>query len=574
MGTKDEAMLEVGNVIDGKYKILNVIGNGGMSTVYLAINEKANKPWAIKEVRKDGVKDFEIVRQSLLVETKLLKNLSHKGLPSIIDVIDEGDNFLIVMDYIEGMTLKEVLREKGAQPQEKVVDWAKQLCEVLKYLHNREQPIIYRDMKPSNIMLRTDGSVVLIDFGTAREFKARNTADTTCLGTQGYAAPEQFGGRGQTDARTDIYSLGATMYHLVTGHNPSEPPYEMYPITRWNPGLSTGLEHVIEKCTQRNPADRFQSADELLYALEHYRDYDIGALAGYRKKVAIFISTIILAGILIATSVCTGKMAGRQLENQYEYLCSVAQKSPEPESELEYYMQAIAMNCTRSEAYLAMTEIFAEDANFTVDEEEVLIRLNISVEKYLTEFALANEEGYADFCYRIGTLYWFYYEREENRRSNAVKWFEQAVQYYDGNPEKELELKRCRLYIEIGTFYKKVMMAQIEGNDGGMYSQYWRNLMELKRNNEEKPDREIIILRLYNEIAGCITEYARYLMEEGITQQELEQVISDMSEDMDRMEAYVGSRLRTEIAQTRMQLENAENMIISSIHHPTVELPE
>lgn len=98
--------------------------------------------------------------------------------------------------------------------------------------------------------------------------------------------------------------------------------------------------------------------------------------------------------------------------------------------------------------------------------------------------------------------------------------------------------------------------------------------MELKRNNEEKPDREIIILRLYNEIAGCITEYARYLMEEGITQQELEQVISDMSEDMDRMEAYVGSRLRTEIAQTRMQLENAENMIISSIHHPTVELPE
>ena len=104
------------------------------------------------------------------------------------------------------------------------------------------------------------------------------------------------------------------------------------------------------------------------------------------------------------------------------------------------------------------------------------------------------------------------------------------------------------------------MMAQTEGNDGGMYSEYWRNLMELKRNNEEDPDREIITIRLYEEIAGCITEYARYLMEEGISQQELEQVISDMSEDMDRMEAYVGSRIQTEISQTRILLDNAESI--------------
>ena len=102
-------------------------------------------------------------------------------------------------------------------------------------------------MKPANVMLKSDNSVVLIDFGTAREYKEQNTGDTTCLGTQGYAAPEQFGTMGQTDARTDIYCLGATMYHLVTGHNPSEPPYEMYPITKWNSKLSTGLEQIIEK---------------------------------------------------------------------------------------------------------------------------------------------------------------------------------------------------------------------------------------------------------------------------------------------------------------------------------------
>ena len=147
-------MLEIGSLIDGKYKILNKVGQGGMSVVYLAMNEKANKQWAIKEVRKDGVKDFEIIKQGLVVETDLLKKLSHPSLPSIIDVIEGPDTFLIVMDYIQGNPLSKALEEYGAQPQEYVIEWAKQLCDVLEYLHTRTPPIIYRDMKPANIMLK------------------------------------------------------------------------------------------------------------------------------------------------------------------------------------------------------------------------------------------------------------------------------------------------------------------------------------------------------------------------------------------------------------------------------------
>ena len=147
-------MLKPGEIIDGKYKILSEVGRGGMSTVYLAINEKANKPWAVKEVRKSGISNSELVKQSLLMEINLLKKLKNKGLPSIIDIIDQSDNYLIVMDYIEGITLEKLLQEEGAQPQEKVVDWAIQLCDVLQYLHTREPAVIYRDMKPSYIMLR------------------------------------------------------------------------------------------------------------------------------------------------------------------------------------------------------------------------------------------------------------------------------------------------------------------------------------------------------------------------------------------------------------------------------------
>lgn len=273
-------MLEIGSLVDGKYKILNKVGQGGMSVVYMAINEKANKTWAVKEVRKDGVLNFEAVKQGLVAETNILKKLSHPNLPSIIDVIDTEDSFIIIMDYVQGNSLNKALEEYGAQPQEYVIEWAKQLCDVLGYLHSRQPPIIYRDMKPANIMLKPDGNVTLIDFGTAREFKEKNLADTTCLGTVGYAAPEQFGGMGQTDARTDIYCLGATLYHLVTGCNPSEPPYEMKPIREINPSLSGGLERIILKCTQRNPEDRYQSAAELMYALDHYKEID----EDYKKK--------------------------------------------------------------------------------------------------------------------------------------------------------------------------------------------------------------------------------------------------------------------------------------------------
>ena len=267
-------MLEVGSLVDGKYKILNKVGQGGMSVVYLAMNERANKQWAVKEVRKDGVLDFESVKQGLVAETDILKKLSHKHLPSIIDVIDTDDSFIIIMDCVQGNSLDKALKEFGAQPQEDVIEWSKQLCDVLGYLHTREPAIIYRDMKPANVMLKPDGSVSLIDFGTAREHKASKVEDTTCLGTRGYAAPEQYGGMGQTDARTDIYCLGATIYHLVTGMNPSEPPYEIRPITQIDPSLSSGLEKIILKCTQNNPADRYQSCAELMYDLEHYKDFE------------------------------------------------------------------------------------------------------------------------------------------------------------------------------------------------------------------------------------------------------------------------------------------------------------
>ncbi len=316
-------MLKIGQLVAGRYRILGLVGQGGQSRVYLAHDEYANRQWAVKELRRD-VEHYDLIRRSLLAEIKLLRDLSHPYLPSIADCIDEGDDdsILTVMDYIEGRTLSDILSHYGAQPQERVVKWALQLCDVLSYLHRQTPPIIYRDIKPGNIMLKPDGNITLIDFGIARQYRIndgdRSDAggdgdDTICLGTRGYAAPEQFGGHGQTDARTDIYCLGATLYHLLTGRSPAKAPYEIRPVREWNPSLSAGLEEIITKCTMRDPADRFSSCEELRYALMHHRERD----RGFRSRTICKISAFAAASVIsVIAGICAVGSAAeaRELE--------------------------------------------------------------------------------------------------------------------------------------------------------------------------------------------------------------------------------------------------------------------
>lgn len=560
---REGGMLKVGDLIDGKYKILNKIGRGGMSTVYLAINEKANKPWAVKEVRKNGISNRELVKQSLMVEINLLKKLKHKGLPSIVDIIDQQDNYLIVMDYIEGITLENIMQEEGVQPQEKVVDWAIQLCDVLQYLHTRKPAIIYRDMKPSNIMLRSDGSVVLIDFGTAREFKERHVEDTTCLGTQGYAAPEQFGGMGQTDERTDIYSLGATMYRLVTGHNPSEPPYEMYPITHWNPRLSTGLEGIIAKCTSKNPKSRYQSVQEVRYALEHYRDLDLDSIRRYRRNLRILLAAGGMTVMLFGASGVSYAAADHMQKDEYAYNLEAGRRSPNKQDSIAFYQKAIQTDCAGEEAYDQLLTLFTQDGVLDEQEEKVLLQLSISVDKYLERYKMQNPDGYAGLCYRIGSSYWYYYEHEEKRQAGAVAWFESAKAGFAGNPEKEQEWKRASTYVEIGNFYQRIVPAQISGTDQGMYGEYWNNLRRLKEWNDEAPDRDLVTLRLYREIVTKTLEYAGYLQEDGVPPQEMEDLLNEISQQTENMKTGAGQVLMEEIQELEQVLKGAQQMLAS-----------
>lgn len=259
---------EIEEIIDNRYKLIRQIGKGASAIVYLAQDIKLNRVFAVKIVKKNTYSN-KMAAQESLDEVNKMKLLAHISIPQLYDIYDDDDRLCIVMEFIDGLNLNEIIKsQKNPLDEYTVVSWAKQLCRVLFYLHTLKPPRIFRDLKPANIILQPNGIIKLIDFGTMKNYDESCTEDTVNLGTKGYAAPEQFGGRGQTDARTDIYCLGMTMYHLITGINPSLPPFEFKPPRYYRKDISVELERIIIKCIEIERENRYQSAMDLLNDLE------------------------------------------------------------------------------------------------------------------------------------------------------------------------------------------------------------------------------------------------------------------------------------------------------------------
>src|SRR3974390_3322346 len=258
----------VGKLLGGRYRIVKLIGEGGFGAVYRANDERfqATRVVAIKEMSDANLSASE--RERAFVDFRrdanLLVQLNHPNLPQVSDFFEEGSKAYLVMEYIEGKTLEQVLDDAhGSLDEALVMGWALQLCSVLQYLHHRQPPIIFRDMKPSNVMVTGDNQLKLIDFGIARIFKTSATKDTTLLGSQGYAPLEQYG-RGQSDPRSDIYALGATLYHLLTGSVPADAPSRRVNPSvfltprQLNQRISQATEEIVLMAMEQDPDERFQ----------------------------------------------------------------------------------------------------------------------------------------------------------------------------------------------------------------------------------------------------------------------------------------------------------------------------
>lgn len=255
-------------VLNNRYMILQTVGQGGMGAVYKAQDMKRRSIVAIKEMSLSMVPPDEQERalRNFETEAKMLGNLHHPNLPAFMARFTDADRHFLVMEFIDGQTLEASLeRNNGPFAERRVLGWARQLCDVLAYLHNQPRPIIFRDLKPGNIMVTRDGRVKLIDFGIARFFRQASSADTQILGTPGYAPPEQYG-KAQTDNRSDIYSLAMTLFHLMT-NTLSEKGFGLKNVNQDFPQISLPVARALEKATALAPEDRFQTVDAFRRAL-------------------------------------------------------------------------------------------------------------------------------------------------------------------------------------------------------------------------------------------------------------------------------------------------------------------
>ena len=255
-----------GIVLGGEYRVVEVIKSGGMGTVYKA--ESGGKFYAVKEMRDTftNPKDRQDAINRFMAEALILARLSHPHIPKIHRHFIESDRYYLVMDFVEGEDLQIVLDRQGGKrlPEEQVLTWALQLCAVLECLHGQTPPVIFRDLKPANIMLRPSGDISLIDFGIAKLFNPAQQG--TLVGTPGYAAPEQY--QGLAEPRSDIFALGATLHHLLTGRDPRQrPPFSFPPVTAVNPAITSGMEAMIQKALQMNLEERWASIGEVRQAL-------------------------------------------------------------------------------------------------------------------------------------------------------------------------------------------------------------------------------------------------------------------------------------------------------------------
>ncbi len=403
--------MEKGRIIGGKYRIREALGRGGGGTVYLAEDLRVG---TLRAVKRGGRGNAGVFR-----EGEILKKLEHPALPGIVDRLEEEDGVFLVMEYIPGRNLEACLKSHGPFESDRIRAWALELCGILSYLHRQEPPVLYRDLKPSNLILDREGRLHLVDFGIAAE--AGETF--TPAGSRGYAAPEQFRRGEAQQASTDLYALGVTLYRLAAGRLP-EPGKE----PRRPGGMSRGMFRVLKKCMRADPEKRFRNCRDLQKALERCRE---GRISGRKSRKGV--RRILLAG---AAAVLVWAAGVQEIRSG-----------------------------SRTD-YQALLEAFREDGRFTPEEEALLLE---KLEQIPED--RRNSPEYRYLAYETGRLYreCYIYGGEEGRENRMVRaaaaapWFRRALGGREG------WTIQAEQFLAEADFYQKLAagVGQSTGEEGG-----------------------------------------------------------------------------------------------------------
>ena len=454
-------MLEINSVALDRYRILEIAGKGGMGRVYHAVDILDGSHWAIKEELTD--------RHALQLqeEAQVLMELDHPALPRARGVYRWQGNTYMVMQYMQGQTLAAMLKQEGKFPETRVHGWFLQICDVLCYLHSRPRSVVYRDLKPSNIIVNEQDQIRIIDFGIAEEYTKEEDTQMQKGGlTRGYAAPEQYSHRFKADVRTDIYALGATVHYLLTGKNPAKPPYGFPPVRKLVRDISPAMESIVKQCLQPNPDQRYKSAEELRSDLIHIGEKNALLIKKRNRRIlaAAGVCAVVLSGLLII-----GKTLQQRREEQIRAYDSVIQESRRAADTgnipgaIMLAEEAIEMQPNEIRGYLAVGYSYLAQGDY--DGCRKYIRTEI-----LDRFPECYDD--TDFLTLMAQLY----DRSGNTKE-ALFYYRERCRLSSRESEYWLELADCCIRVGEYTEAEESLQSYLEtGGEESLYQEYMAKL--------------------------------------------------------------------------------------------------
>ena len=592
-----------------QFEILRELGRGGTSVVYLVTDRADGRNYAMKVLRRDDNEAEELApkEDNLQAKAAALRNESevlqalctdnqgnvthHPGIPAFREcVCDENGDFAgFVMEYVEGRSLQQILEDGKCYTVRETAEAGLQLCGIMEQLHGQEPPMIFRDLKPANILVRPGGEFVLVDYGAVRKLRKSAATDTMRLGTDGYAAPEQYGGWEQSDERTDIYGIGAVLHHMITGRPPLETglrPLQEILGPKGESRQYAEMAKILLLCCMTAPSMRYSSCKELgkalkgvlgscerggtakkrLLGIAGYRSRNAGnrfrerAARGSREKVwnrfvwlANTAAVCLVLALVLAASAAGAKTA------EYCALIEKARKETDFEEKKEAYRRAAALRPEDQEAYICFLRELAADCVITEEEKSALddVLFGRANAGRLWEKAAGNEEGnlermrkkrpgdYAAFSVELGKAYFACYEggREaarlcfRNALSAAGLWFD------DRDMAEAME-------VVLGEEWSK---GRIDA---------WRELEETSTREAEMSGNGVFAAAVCKAAAAEIALSADRHREVGTDMEmakEVVQVAEIFMENAENGRIYVPERLREEMRTAVRSAERAVN---------------
>lgn len=519
------------DLIGGRYKKLRRLGGGSDGTVFLVLHLSTEKMRAAKCLPASE-------KGRRIHELDMMKKLRHSSLPEIIDVIKEGDQVWLIMEYVSGQALSNLAKEGFTAEQFFTVSLG--LLEALSYLHTRRPPILHLDIKPTNILIREDGTPVLIDFGAAVFLSAALT-DAGYSGTPGFAAPEQYGGN-SVDVRTDLYGFGASMYYCLYGSAPSKTKQASGGRpgkAKIRNGQARQIGRILDRCLQEKKEQRFRDCETAYRAVRRLQRRHERKRQFYRAGGAVlllFLSLLFLSALFCQENSVANE---KRIREQYQQLLLQSEGMGFVQA-YRCFERAASLLPEDGKWALALLERIGEDYRFTLEEEEVLKDLLYKAADSqggtVLERLRDNPFYYGSFAYRLGIDYWYFYE-EAGAKSAASFWFREAVlsQKEKGEKARAEWYLSAAIHADIASYYGE--LGKVQGRETEKILIYWDDLCRLWNMENLSQELPEVQRQIASELISYLTVWASKLQGKR-EYREVRRILSTLEEFLDCAESW------------------------------------